>query len=74
MNLKSMLHGHNKHETIERYIILGVIVGVLLAGVGIASTIFGSKGLTTMVALVGSFITFIFTVILVFYWFVRGDK
>lgn len=74
MNLKHMLHGHGKHEAAERYIILGVVVGVLIAGVGIALTALETKGLFTAIALVGSFITFIFTVILVFYWLVRGDK
>ena len=74
MNLKSLLHGGSKYETIERYIILGIVVGVLIAGVGIVSTIFGTKGIPTAVTLVGSFITFVFSVILVFYWFFRGDK
>lgn len=74
MNLKHMLHGHGKHETVERYIILGIILGVILAGAGIASTAIATKGATTMVALVGSFITFVFTVVLVFYWLLRGDK
>lgn len=74
MNLMHMLHVHGKHEMIERYIILGIIVGVIIAGIGIASTAIQTKGITTAIALVGSFITFVFTVILVFYWVVRGDK
>lgn len=74
MNLRQILRGHNKHETIERYIILGIVFGVMIAGAGITSTIFETRGITTAVTLVGSFITFAFTVILVFYWLVRGDK
>lgn len=74
MNLKHTLHGHGKHETVERYMILGLLAGVLVAGIGIASTILGTKGLTSAVTLVGSFITFVFTVVLVFYWTFRGDK
>ncbi len=74
MNLKNLLHGHNKYEMIERYMIIGIILGVLIAGIGIVSTIFETKGITTAIALVGSFITFVFTVILVFFWLVRGEK
>jgi len=74
MNLKGMLKGHSKHETAERYIILGIVAGVVLAGIGTAATVLGTKGAATATALVGSFITFIFTVILVFYWLLRGDK
>ena len=74
MNLKHMLHGNSKHEAIERYIILGIIVGVILVGIGTAATIFQTKGATTAIALVGSFITFVLTVVLVFYWLVRGDR
>lgn len=74
MNLKGLLHGQNKQETIERYIIFGVIIGVVLAGSGIALTVIQTKGATTAIALVGSFITFLFTVILVFYWVFREDK
>lgn len=74
MNLRHMLHGHSVYDKIERYIILGLVIGVLLAGAGIASTILVTKGAPTALALVGSFITFVFTVILVFFWVFRGDR
>lgn len=74
MNLRNLLHGHGKRETVERYIILGLLAGVLLAGVGITSTVLGTKGVTTAIALAGSFITFVFTVILVLFWLFRGEK
>lgn len=74
MNLKNLLYAHSKYEKIERYIILGIIVGVLILGIGMVSTIFEARGLATAVLLAGSFITFIFTVILVFYWLIRGDR
>lgn len=74
MNFKHLLHGHSRRETIERYTILAIVVGVLIAGVGMVATIFGTKGAATVVTLVGSFITFVFTVVLVLWWFVRGDK
>jgi len=69
-----MLHGHGKQEAVERYIILGIALGVVLAGVGTMMTAFGTKGLSAALAMLGSFITFVFTVILVFYWLIRGDK
>jgi len=74
MNLKHLLHGGSKHETFERYIILGIVVGIVLLGTGIASTAIVTQGVPTILALVGSFITSIFTIILVFYWLFKGDK
>lgn len=75
MKVKHALHGHGRgrKETVERYIILVLIAGVALAGIGIGATAFGTKGAATAIALVGSFITFISTVVLVFYWAFRGD-
>jgi hypothetical protein len=72
MDLKSLLLGGGK-DRIERVAILGVMVGVLVAGLGTAFTVLGTKGVFAGTALLGSFITFVFTVILVFYWFARGD-
>ena len=72
--IKHALHGHGKHEAVERYIILGIIIGVVLAGIGTAATAIDTRGVPAILAMVGSFITFIFTVILVFYWLVRRDE
>ncbi|MBI4894330.1 MAG: hypothetical protein HY833_01190 [Candidatus Aenigmarchaeota archaeon] len=72
--IRHALHGHGRHEAIERYIILGIIMGVVLAGIGTAATVLDTKGVPAILAMVGSFITFIFTVILVFYWLVRRDE
>lgn len=72
--IKHALHGHGRKEAVERYIILGIVVGVVLAGIGTAATVLSTAGVPAVLAMVGSFITFIFTVILVFYWFVRGDN
>ena len=74
MNLKGLLQGADATETVERYIILGVVVGAVILGAGIAYSSVATQGLAGALALVGSFITFIFTVILVSYWFVVGDK
>jgi purine-cytosine permease-like protein len=71
--IRHALHGHGKPEAVERYIILGVAFGALLAGIGTAATVFSTQGIPAALALVGSFITFVFTVILVFYWLFRGD-
>jgi purine-cytosine permease-like protein len=71
--IKHILHGHGKHEAAERYIILGIVIGVVLAGIGTAATAISTAGAPAILTMVGSFITFIFTVILVFYWLVRRD-
>lgn len=72
--LHHIMHGHGRQEAVERYVILGIIAGVVLAGAGTMMTALGTKGLSAALAMVGSFITFVFTVILVFYWLVRGDE
>lgn len=73
MNLKHLLTGYSKHDRIERMLILGVVVGVLFAGIGMIGTIFSTVGAPAALTFVGSFITFIFTVILVFFWLIKGD-
>lgn len=70
MDLKGPL---TRGDRTEKFILLGVAVGVLLTGIGIASTVIATQGITAALALVGSFITFVSTVVLVLYWFARGD-
>jgi hypothetical protein len=65
--------GYSKHDRIERMLILGVVVGILFVGIGTLGTIVSSTGAPAALTLVGSFITFVSTVILVFFWFFRGD-
>ncbi len=72
--IRHMIHGHGKHEAVERYIIIGLMLGVLIAGIGIGTSPLSETGAPAAMAMVGSFITFVFSVILVFYWVFRGDK
>jgi hypothetical protein len=73
MNLKHLLMAHDKRTRIERFLILGIVLGAFLLGIGTLGSIFSSVGIPAVLTLVGSFITFVSTVILVFYWFARGD-
>ncbi len=57
-------------KRIELYSIIGIVFGILLVGIGILGTIFQNQGIFTIIALIGSFITFISIIILVFYWFI----
>lgn len=72
--IRHMIHGHGKHEAVERYIIVGLVFGVLMAGIGIGASPISQAGAPAALAMVGSFITFVFSVILVFYWIFRGDR
>lgn len=72
--IKHMIHGHGKREAAERYIIIGLIAGVIMAGVGIGTSPLSETGAPAAMAMVGSFITFVFSIILVFHWVFRGDN
>ena len=62
------LKGKNKFETLENYLIALIVLGAVLFGAGIGMTAINSKGISTVTAMLGVFISFIFTVALVFVW------
>ena len=74
MDLEKLLYGHGKKDTVERFLILSVVVGAVLLGAGTLGSISASQGSAAAVTLIGSFITFVSTVVLVFYWLVVGSK
>lgn len=73
MNLKHLLTAHDRKTRIERFLILGIAVGVLFVGLGTLGSIFSAVGIPAVLTLAGSFIVFVSTVILVFFWLARGD-
>lgn len=73
MNLKHLLFVHDKKTRTERFLMLGIAAGVLLVGLGTLGSIFSAVGIPAVLTLVGSFVTFVSTVALVFLWLARGD-
>jgi hypothetical protein len=67
-NVLDMLKGSDKYETVENYSLLGVIIGAVLLSSGIVLTTLSSQGISAILAMMGSLIAFLSTVILIFAW------
>jgi len=65
------LKGKNKYETAENYSILFIIVGAIILSSGIGLTILSPKGISTILAMLGSLIAFLSTVALIFVWLIK---
>jgi hypothetical protein len=63
--------GKDVFETVENWIILILIIGVVMLSIGIGLTIFTPKGLPAILAMMGSLISFLATVALIFTWLVK---
>ena len=66
-----MLKGRTKLETTERISILLIVGGAVLVSLGIGLNIFSTKGLTTIVAMMGAVISFLGVVILILVWLLQ---
>jgi len=66
-----MLKGKDKYETLENYSIAFIILGVVMLVAGIGLTIITPKGIPTILAMLGSVVSFLATVALVFIWFAK---
>jgi hypothetical protein len=69
--LKEKLKGKDKYETAENYSIAGIAAGVAMLSIGFLLSILNPKGLSTIILMLGSFISFVSTVALVFAWLAR---
>ncbi len=74
MNLLSKLKGKDKYETVENYSIAAILIGGLILSSGIALTAITTKGIPAILAMLGSLISFLATVVLVFSWLVKEFK
>lgn len=63
-----MLKGKSRYETLENYLIALIVLGAVLFGAGIGLSAINSTGISTITAMLGIFVSFIFTVTLVFVW------
>ncbi|MEM5790509.1 MAG: hypothetical protein QXP77_00415 [Candidatus Aenigmatarchaeota archaeon] len=65
------LKGKDKLETCENISIISIFLGGLILSIGIGSTIFTPKGFTVVLAMLGAFISFVSTLILIIIWLIR---
>ena len=68
-----MLKGKDRIDTIERWTIFIIFVGLVLFSVGTFIAIFQQQGISVVIALLGSFIILIFTILLILIWLLK-DK
>ena len=66
-----MLKGSDKYETMENCALAGVLAGALILSFGIGLTSLSEKGLPAILAMMGSLIAFLSTVILIVVWIVK---
>lgn len=71
---KEKIKGKDRYETIENYSIVAIAVGVLILTAGFLLSILNPKGISAILLMLGSFVSFVSTVILVFIWFVKEFK
>ena len=67
-NVLGMLKGENKKETLENYSIALIILGGVIMVSGIGLSTFYPKGLAAILAMLGSFIAFVSTIMLIISW------
>jgi hypothetical protein len=65
------LKGKDKYETAENYSILSIAVGAAILSTGIGLTVLTPKGIPAILAMLGSLITFVSTVVLIVIWLVK---
>ncbi len=68
MKFLGMFKGKTLYEKIEGYCILILIVGAIMLSAGIGLTVISTKGIPAILAMLGSLISFLATVALIFVW------
>lgn len=70
-NVLGMLKGKTKLDTAERISIFLIFCGVCLLSFGIGLNIFSTTGMPTILAMMGAFVSFVATVVLIFIWLLK---
>lgn len=68
MKFLGLLKGKTLYEKIEDYCMIFLIVGAIMLSVGIGLTVISAKGVSAILAMLGSLISFLATVALIFVW------
>lgn len=70
-NVLGMLKGSDKYDTAENYTLAGVLVGAFVLSLGIGLAALSTQGISAILAMMGSLIAFLSTIILIFVWIVK---
>ncbi len=70
-NVLGMLKGKDRYETAENYSIAFIVFGAVMLSLGIGLTIFSTKGIPAIMAMMGALISFLSTVALIFVWLAK---
>ena len=68
MKFFGLFKGKTRYEKIEGYCIMVLVAGALMLSVGIGLTVISTKGIPAILAMLGSLISFLATVALIFVW------
>ena len=68
MKLFGLFKGKTRYERIEGCCIMILLVGAIILSTGIGLTSISTKGIPAILAMLGSFISFLATVALIFVW------
>jgi hypothetical protein len=71
MKIFDMLKSENKFERTENYCILFLLVGSVILSLGIGLTVISTKGISAILAMLGSLIAFLSTIALIFTWLIK---
>jgi len=70
---KKILKSKTRYGRIEGYCVLVLIVGAIMLSAGIGLTIISPKGISAVLAMLGSLISFLATVALIFTWLAKEN-
>lgn len=65
------LKGSNRYDTAENYSITGVLGGAALFAIGVGLAVLSPAGVSAMLAMFGSIVSFVSAVALVFVWLAK---
>ncbi|MDI6826003.1 MAG: hypothetical protein QMD36_02275 [Candidatus Aenigmarchaeota archaeon] len=71
MKIFETLKSKNKYERAESYCIVFLLAGSIMLSAGIGLTVINPKGISAILAMLGSFIAFLSTVALIFTWLAK---
>ena len=68
------LKGATRSDTLENCSIAGIVVGVIMFAVGMGLTAISTTGISALLTILGSFVSFIATIFLIFVWLAKELK
>lgn len=75
--LRGKLKGEDRYETAENYCLNGIVIGTVMVAVGILTNVISTQGITALIAIFGTLLSFASTVGLIFVWLfkelLKGD-